>query len=85
MEEVLQKLNSDNFLKYIILMMNSSETIEESLFAKDSQKILKKFDSQLMDVMIDKTELKNIKHSLNFYVNVKNSNLYSENSAQESQ
>lgn len=83
MEEVLQKLNSDNFLKYIILMMNSSEAVEENLFAKESEKTLKKFDSQLMDVMIDKNELKNIKNSVNFYVNVQNSNLYSENSPLE--
>ena len=34
-----------------------------------------------MDVMIDKTELKNIKKSLNAFITVKNSNLYSDKPA----
>ena len=37
----MNKLNSDNFLKYIILILNSSEVIEEDLFAKDSEATLK--------------------------------------------
>ena len=36
-----------------------------------------------MDVMIDKVELKNIKVSLNSYVNVENFNLYNDKSTPE--
>lgn len=66
----MNKLNSDNFLKYIILILNSSEVIEEDLFAKDSNATLKQFSNELMDVTIDESFLKSIKSNLTEYVNI---------------
>ena len=34
MENYLNKLNSENFLKYIILIHNSSDILEEEMFSK---------------------------------------------------
>ena len=57
-------------------MMGSSETTEEQFTQKEVEEILHKFDNKLMDVMIDKAQLKKIKNSINSFITIKNSNFY---------
>ena len=58
------------------MILNSSEAIEEDIFAKDSNATLEKFLSELMDVTIGESVLKQIKSNLYEYVNIPNANLY---------